>query len=467
MRDQSELIRQSIIRDMSEGVMTVGLDGVISYANPAASEILDRGAEELTGKSFAGVFFEYEENDAFNQTVLDAVYNSAAVHENIVPYYTGKYTKQLHVRTSFLRSEGEKVALIVVLSDISELTELRDAIKAMEKIKALNDRLELRNKLLSETFGRFLSDDIVRQLLDTPDGLNMGGRKRSLTIMMSDLRGFTALSERMEAQKLILMLNHYLGEMTEIIQRNEGTIIEFIGDGIMALFGAPNYSEKHAENAVRAAVEMQRRMREVNDWNTQRGLPTLEMGIGINTGDVIVGTIGSERRTKYGVVGSNVNLCGRIESYTVRGEILISPQTRDEISVKLEIAAERPVIPKGVKEPLTLSLVAGIGDLSCRVAEEKPVKLASPIDGGYLTVKDKHTEALLKPCRFTALCGSGAVIEAEEEPELFENLELEINKFTKLFAKVTETGKGYSVLRFTSIPEGFEDFVKQSLGSLQ
>ena len=346
---------------MTEGVMTIGLDGVISYVNPATAMILGMNAQDLTGKKFIQCFFEYSENDAFNQTILDAVYDSATTHRNVVAYYTGKNFRQLHVTTSYLHDNGIKVGVIAVLSDISELTELRDAVKAMQRIQQLNSQLELRNKLLSETFGRFLSDEIVRQLLDTPDGLLLGGKKRTLTIMMSDLRGFTAMSEHMEPQSLIAMLNHYLGAMTEVIQQYNGTIIEFIGDGILAIFGAPVASDHHASDAVAAAIAMQMQMEVINTWNTDRGYPILEMGIGINTGEVIVGNIGSEKRTKYGVVGSHVNLCGRIESYTIGGQILISPLTRSMVQCDLEVAQEMEVYPKGVKGALTLSRITGIG----------------------------------------------------------------------------------------------------------
>ena len=278
------LVRESIIHDMSEGVMVIGFDGVINFINPAAEKILGYTAEPLQGRRFAESFFEYQENDLFNQTILEAVYDASKLHKHIVPYFTGTETRQLQVTTSFLRKDNENVAVIAVISDITELADLRDAVKAMEQIRALNNQLELRNKLLSETFGRFLSDEIVHQLLETPEGLALGGKKRTLTVMMSDLRGFTAMSERMDAHSLISMLNHYLGEMTEIIQKHNGTIIEFIGDGIMAIFGAPAMSDHHAADAVAAAVEMQARMEAVNAWNEGYGYPALEMGIGLNTG---------------------------------------------------------------------------------------------------------------------------------------------------------------------------------------
>lgn len=453
----TEFIRESIMRDMSEGVIAIGMDGVINYINPAAAQILDRDMKELTGKKFVRCFFGQEENDAFNQSILDAIYDTTTSHRSIVPYFTGTETRQLHVTTSYLRSGEGKVGVVAVLSDISELTELRDPVKAMERIKALNGQLELRNKLLGETFGRFLSDEIVRQLLETPDGLALGGKKRTVTIMMSDLRGFTAMSERMEAQDLIAMLNHYLGEMTEIIQRRNGTIIEFIGDGIMAIFGAPLSSDRHAADAVAAAVEMQARMEQINGWNKERGYPLLEMGIGLNTGEVIVGNIGSEKRTKYGVVGSHVNLTGRIESYTVGGQVLVSPLTREHIAEPLEVVLEQSVFPKGVKEPLLLSHVTGIGGvygLSCKGKTDKPLPLKVPTEVLFFTIRDKHSDLEPSAGRLVALSRTGALLETEAALNQFENLQLEAGG--KLFCKVmSREGAGW-LLHFTAIPPGFD-----------
>lgn len=455
----TEFIRESIMRDMSEGVMAIGMDGVINYVNPAASQILDRDIEELTGQKFIRCFFGYEENDAFNQAILDAVYDSSTSHRNVVSYFTGSQIRQLHVTTSYLHNGEEKVGVIAVLSDISELTELRDAVKAMERIKALNGQLELRNKLLSETFGRFLSDEIVRQLLETPDGLALGGKKRTVTIMMSDLRGFTAMSERMEANSLISMLNHYLGEMTEIIQRRNGTIIEFIGDGIMVIFGAPLPSEHHAADAVAAAVEMQIRMESINAWNAERGYPLLEMGIGLNTGEVIVGNIGSEKRTKYGVVGSHVNLTGRIESYTVGGQVLVSPSTRELISEPLEVAQEQSVFPKGVKEPLLLAHVTGIGgkyDLSCRRQEDPPIPLEAHREVAFYVIRDKHNALEPSVGKLTAVSKTEALLQTEEPLSSFDNLQIEIGG--KLFCKVVSKHESDWLLFFTSKPVGFDDW---------
>ena len=431
--------------------MVIGLDGRVSEMNPAAADILSKIRDEVIGKPFALNFFKYDENDEFNQIILDSVYEAGITHKAIVPYYNGKTKKNLAVTTSYLLDGEKKVAVVAVINDISELYELRDSVKAMKKIQSLNEKLELRNKLLSDTFGRFLSDEIVKSLLDTPDGLALGGKKRELTVMMSDLRGFTALSEKMNPQDLISMLNHYLGEMTDVIQKHGGTIIEFIGDGIMTLFGAPVESDISAEQAVSAAVEMQMRMEDINIWNRTNGFPQLEMGIGIHTGDMIVGNIGSEKRTKYGVCGSNVNLCGRIESYTTGGQIIISPTTREQVKAVLAVEEEFTVKPKGVEEPILLSRITGIGEpynLSYELSRSYAKVLEKPVAVSFYVLDGKHTSDEVNVAIMTARSEKEAVINTELPLNIYDNICLELEG--KIFAKVIEADGISYTLRFTS-----------------
>lgn len=453
--NHQQIIQQSILRDMSEGVMIIGFDGVIRSVNPAACQILDRQESELQGQPFAACFFEYGENDGFNQTILDAIYDTAT-RKRVVSYFTGRETRQLQMTSSFLREQERKIAVIVVLSDMSELAELRDAVKAMEQIKTLNAGLELRNHLISETFGRYLSDEIVKKLLDTPDGLRLGGKKQLLTVLMSDLRGFTAISERMDAQHLLSMLNHYLGAMTEIIQRRGGTIIEFIGDGILAVFGAPEASQTHGPDAAACAVEMQSTMDRINQWNRARGYPDLEMGIGVNTGEMIVGNIGSEKRTKYGVVGEQVNLCGRIESYTVGGQILLSPRTMETITTPTETAGTFEIYPKGVKNPLTVTWITALGapyEVRCPLAQRNPKPLPAPLEVCYYLTQDKHCQDSPKKGWVTALSGEAALLQTETDLRPFTDLKLELD-FEEFFAKVIRRENDSYFLRFTSRPPG-------------
>ncbi|OZH55597.1 adenylate cyclase, partial [Hydrocoleum sp. CS-953] len=214
---------------------------------------------------------------------------------------------------------------------------------------------------IRKTFGRYLTDEVVATLLESPEGLKLGGERRNITILTSDLRGFTATSERLQPEEVVKILNFYLGYMADVITKHNGTIDEFMGDGILVLFGAPITREDDPTRAVACAIDMQLAMEPVNKQMKEWGLTPLEMGIGINTGEVVVGNIGSLKRTKYGIVGSQVNLTYRIESYTTGGQILISGTTLNEVGSIIEINDEKEVMPKGVKQPITIYDVGGLG----------------------------------------------------------------------------------------------------------
>ena len=232
--------------------------------------------------------------------------------------------------------------------------------RAMEQSKRLTVELERHNQFIRKTFGRYLSKDIVENLLSSPEGLALGGEKRTITILMSDLRGFSALSEKLDPEQVVAMLNLYLGKMPDVVTHHNGTIDEFIGDAVLALFGAPTAREDDVQQAAACAIEMQLAMKEVNEENKRNGFPELEMGIALNTGECVVGNIGSQKRAKYGVVGSHVNLTGRIESYTVGGQILVSASTANALEGELELGDELKLGAKGFKEPVIVYDLLGM-----------------------------------------------------------------------------------------------------------
>ncbi|MEM1242385.1 MAG: adenylate/guanylate cyclase domain-containing protein [Cyanobacteria bacterium P01_H01_bin.26] len=249
---------------------------------------------------------------------------------------------------------------------------------------------------IRRTFGRYLSDQVVANLLDNPENLKLGGENRVITILTSDLRGFTALSEQLRPEQVVEVLNLYLGFMSDIVNRYGGTIDEFMGDGILVLFGAPNRQQDEPGRAVACAIAMQAAMPEVNRVMRDRGFPEQEMGIGINTGEVVVGNIGSERRTKYSVIGSAVNLAFRIESYTTGGQILISDATRQQVQYPLTIQGETQVYPKGIKRPITIYDVTGIGgsyDLSLSPEPLVLEPVIQPISVEYVAIEGKQVGA--------------------------------------------------------------------------
>ena len=246
----------------------------------------------------------------------------------------------------------------VVLARVNAQLEMK---RANDRVRQLVGEVERRNEFIRSVFGRYLTDDIVETLLDSPEGLKLGGERREITILMADIRGFTKLSSHLEPELVITLVNNFLSEMTPVIISRGGTIDEFIGDAILALFGAPRAMEGHAEKAVACALEMQQAMLAVNDLNRQSGMPDLSMGIGINTGEVIVGNIGSEQRAKYGVVGHNVNFAARVESYTDGGQILVSDRTLEACAGLLETRGEMTVRPKGFDEDERIHDICGIG----------------------------------------------------------------------------------------------------------
>lgn len=227
----------------------------------------------------------------------------------------------------------------------------------VDKERMLTAELEKNQRFIKNTFGRYLSSEIVSTLLDRPDGLNMGGELQTVTILMADIRSFTTISEQLAPTKVVELLNIYLGAMADIIMSHQGTVDEFIGDAILAIFGAPVSSPQDAENAIRCALAMQAKMQEVNEKNEALGLPKIEMGIGINTGEVVAGNIGSKKRAKYGVVGHAVNITSRIEDQTASGEVLVSKQCLDAANVDATFGRSLQLQPKGMSETVEIHSV--------------------------------------------------------------------------------------------------------------
>ena len=229
-----------------------------------------------------------------------------------------------------------------------------------DKEQQLRQQLERNEKFIRATFGRYLSDEIVTDILERPEGLELGGDLREVTIMMSDIRGFTTISELLEPAEVVKILNRYLGAMTDIIMAHDGTIDEFIGDAILAVFGAPQRRDDDADRAAKCALAMQGAMDEINAINRDEGLPEISMGIALNTGDVIAGNIGSERRSKYGFVGHPMNLTSRIEEFTAGGEILISDSTLQKLQGNYRLGRTQEEKVKGIDQPVVIHHIKGL-----------------------------------------------------------------------------------------------------------
>lgn len=215
--------------------------------------------------------------------------------------------------------------------------------------------IERREKrAIRETFGRYMSPQIVNEILKNPALVKPGGVKKELTILFSDIRDFTSISEKMPPDSLVEMLNAYFTQMTEIIFSNKGIIDKFIGDAIMAFFGAPVEDPEHAVNACRCALQMVEKLDRFNKENAHRGWPEIRTGIGINTDVVVMGNMGSESRMDFTVIGDGVNLASRVEGLTkdYKVPIVISENTAKKVKGNFELIPLGDVKVKGKEIPV-------------------------------------------------------------------------------------------------------------------
>lgn len=300
---------------------------------------------------------------------------------------------------------------------------------------------------IRQTFGRYLNDAVVENLLESSEGLKLGGKRQEITILTSDLRGFTAISERLPPETVVDILNCFLQTMLGIISDYGGMTNELMGDGILAFFGVPTVGENDAKNAVACAIAMQLAMDAVNEQMEQNNWPTLEMGIGINTGECVVGNLGSDLHTEYKAVGSHVNLTFRIESYTTGSQIIISDYTLDEIGKEfVEIAAEQTIRPKGVIRDLSIYQIVGVKEpfnLTIPQREEIFCQLIEPRSLRYLIVAGKQVGDRFYYGEIRQISPKAAMIKITKEedgslPKPMTNLKL--NFGTSDIGEVEETG---------------------------
>ncbi len=248
--------------------------------------------------------------------------------------------------------EGERDVAIVPQSR-DEIGVLARAMNDM--VRAIRDR-----DFIRETLGRYVSPEIAERCLRDRDTLRLGGEARQVTILMSDLRGFSELSERLGPEVMITVLNRYLGRMTPVILEHGGMIDEFIGDAILVLFGVPFERPDDSERAVRCALAMQRTLADLNEEHRRLGLPELAMGIGIHAGRVVAGNIGSDQHVKYGVVGPAVNLTSRIQALCAGGDVLISDEVHARGRGTFRAASPERVWLKGSQASMIVRRVLGL-----------------------------------------------------------------------------------------------------------
>lgn len=235
--------------------------------------------------------------------------------------------------------------------------ELISAVAAQTAIAVENARAHerlAREEVARANYSRFLPEYVVKQMLENPESFKLGGTSQTITILFADIRGFTRISEHVNPEKIVNLLNRYFSAMTEIIFAHGGTLDKYLGDGLMALFGAPTATPDDASNALNAAVAMQRRLLGINRELRDEGLAEIGVGMGLHTGEAIVGYIGSDRRSEYTAIGDTVNTSSRLESNARGGEILISDATARAAHSRYKLKPREPIMVKNRQQPVNL-----------------------------------------------------------------------------------------------------------------
>ena len=417
---------QYIFTNMDDAVCMTRMSGEVFFANPSAERLFGIKLHEPI-KIWEAIPY-VEGNDKLIQLFIDGVMEKKKSIRSLADYVNND-GKVFHLHVSLTCRSGEEGAFLIVISDLTDLQKVQSA------------------------FARYTSPEIADYVLSDPEGEKQGGQERDVSILMSDLRGFTAMTTQMSSEDLIIVLNHYFKHMSAVITRFRGTVIEFLGDGIFVVFGAPGDLRDHAEAAVACAVEMQNEMEEVNRWNRENGYPVLEMGIGVSSGKAVVGNIGSADKMKYGCMGETVNLAGRTESLSVGGEIIITDDTHSRIRGEIRIIREWKATLKGVGHEVSVYDVAGIGNHRLKEAEKEirwsEITPAKEIE--FFVLQAKTVETAAHQGRLTRISEDEkyGILAAEYRPEAFSNVMLRMEGH-EIYAKVQQEEETGTRLRFTS-----------------
>jgi adenylate cyclase len=220
---------------------------------------------------------------------------------------------------------------------------------------------EREKRKIKSTMGHYINRQLLEKILADPGLLKLGGERKNLSVLFSDIRGFTTISESMKPEEVVPLLNEYLSRMVEVVFRHDGTLDKFIGDAVMAFWGAPVPDEQHPRKAVLCAIEMIEELKALQEKWRREGRPVIEIGIGINTGEMVVGNMGSNQKMEYTVIGDNVNLGSRLEGLNkeYHTRIIVSQATYEAVQDMVEARHLGSVKVKGKTKEVTIYEILG------------------------------------------------------------------------------------------------------------
>jgi adenylate cyclase len=330
---EAKTFNDNVMQSIVTGVFTTNLMGEINHVNRAAASIINLEREVVIGNHYEYVF---ESNEIINELISKCEIELDTVSETEVQLDCNGKTTAVNISVSPLLNDlNEPIGSVVAMEDLSNLDKLKS------------------------TFKKYVSKQIVDQLLENDDMLNLGGQEQEATILFSDIRGFTSMSETMAPNEVVETLNDYFNLMIEIIFKYNGTLDKIIGDALMVIYGAPNSTDQDTENAVLTAIEMQEKLIEFNQQRIIHSKLPITIGIGINRGKVISGNIGSRQQMNFTVIGDSVNLASRLCSVAKADEIIVSEAVWKHVKTNKTFKGRNlnPVKVKGKIKPIEIKEV--------------------------------------------------------------------------------------------------------------
>ena len=317
----------NIMSSISTGIIQVNILGEIDYINTSALKVFNFDKDNVVGNHYYMVF---EKNNKLISLIEKTEESKEILFESNFDIKDNNDKKhQINLTISPVFDENEKISGVVL---------------SFEDLSGINK--------VKSTFKKYVSESIVDELLENETSLELGGSEKEVCVLFADIRGFTALSEKMEASKVVYVLNNYFQSMIDVIFKHNGTLDKIIGDELMVLYGVPLKTDNDPQNAVNSAIEMLFSLENFNKKMESEGLPKLEIGIGINFGNVVSGNIGSDQQMNYTVIGDNVNLAARLCSNAKPGEIIISNSVYNFLDDKSKFIKSVPLSVKGKSKPI-------------------------------------------------------------------------------------------------------------------
>ena len=325
---EAKQFNESILGSIATGVITIDPIGEIDSINQAGTTIMKMEAENIIGNHYMYLF---EKDEEILELISSAELENEIRSEINIPFFTVSEETVINISAApRLDPEGNTQGLVIALEDITDVSKVKN------------------------TFKRYVSKQVVDELLDDDAKLNLGGEKREVTILFTDIRGFTSMSEKMKPERVVSTLNEYFSQMIDIVFKHNGTLDKIIGDELMIVYGAPIAAEDDTERAVITAVEMQDQIKTLNKERKKRKEQPIKFGVGINRGLVVSGNIGSRDMMDYTVIGDTVNLGARLCSAAGPGEILVSGSVWNATKRKFTYNALDPINVKGKKDKISV-----------------------------------------------------------------------------------------------------------------